>query len=1245
MGLFPQLILLVVMLISCSAHATARFDHYTIEHGLSQNTITSIVEDKYGFIWFASQDGLNRFDGFEFDNFYADTNNNQTLSADYIYDLFIDQQGQLWLATRGGGLNLFDYETERFEHFTFADDNKNNQANDIHQIIQANDEELWLATYEAGIQVFNIRSQTFSPLKQFNQHKDTINAVITSLLLDKDTLWLGTQSQGLMQLNLNNNQLKHYRQNSATLGAISDNQISAIFKDSQEQIWVASAHGLNLYQASSDTFKHFLHNKDDSNSLSHNAIVDIVEDNQHNLWLATSGGINKISHDGKTISRFLHAANNKYSLAGNFINTLFISDNNNLWVGHFTDGISKTSLATPLFKHIDTETYDQQAPSSNNIWAIFEDHRQNTWVGVDGGGLQVYDKNRQLIKRYLHSNTNNNSLSSNRVWAIAQESPGIFWIATFDAGINRLDTHTGTIERYLHQENNSNSLIDNKVVALHIDSNNYLWIGTKAGLDRLDLASREFKHFRHQPQAKNSISYNYVLNIFEDSSGIIWLSTYGGGLNAYNPKNKLFSYYQHQANKPNTITSNKVMAVSEDSSGNLWISTTDGLNKLDKPRKNITRFTKAQGLKNETIYSALEGNDGGIWLTSNRGISRIDKKDYTITNFTLADGLQSYEFNSGAYFSSPHGQLYFGGINGFNYFNPQDYINIQKNLPVTITKVRLSNTPVEIQPKNKQSDKQFTLEKAIYLLDEITLSHKENLISFEFSTLSFQDEASISYQYMLENLDKDWIQTNHKSRIATYTNIPPGNYNLLIRAKQQSAQWGEQVTRLAIEVTPAPWLSWWAYSLYILIFVSLAIIIFWRRYQNFILLKENEERLALSLWGSQRELWDWHIVEKYIIRVNAITNNHNGKEAFTLESLRKTTHPEDVEAVIHAFKYHKDNDSDFLDITYRRQDPKLNWRWYRSRAKAVSRNKQGKAQRIVGTIEDVHQLIEAQQQLQQLNSELEQRVKARTAELTDALAELTNTQEQLLESEKMLSLVGLVTGVAHELNTPLGVVLTALSQFENNQQQLKTLLENKTLSQEALDKYIQANSECMALIASNSQKAARLVKNFKALSHSSEHEPKKLFNVKQLLEFAYQECQLQTQHNTISLQLTCSQHIVFNSYQETLKSIFKQLIENSCLHAFEESTKQTLTITIEVTEQDNALIFDYKDDGQGLKDEVADSVFEPFVTTKRGSDCVGLGMPILYNQIVHSFKGSVQLVSNAAAGFHLIISLPKDSSN
>lgn len=1241
MGFLPKLVLLVSVVISFATNATTRFTHYTIEDGLSQNTITSIVEDKYGFIWFGSQDGLNRFDGFEFEKFYADTHNSNALTADYIYDIFKDQQGQLWLATRGGGLSLFDYETERFQNFTLPKGMDKTLANDIHHIIQANSNELWLATYSSGIQVFNIKNKQFSALEKFNQHFNFTNLIVTHLLLKKHTLWVGTQSQGLIQLDLATGKVNNYTHHSNDNGSISNNQINALFKDKAERLWVATARGLNVYQQESNKFRRFMHENSNKNSLSHNAISDIIEDKQQNLWIATSGGINKINQDRTIISHFQHTPSDKYSLAGNFVNSLFIGSGNILWVGLFTDGISKTRLTTPLFKHINILNNQHHQLSNNNTWAIFEDHLQNTWVGIDGGGLHVYDKNKKLTRRYLHKVYDDNSLSSDRVWAVAQESPGIYWIATFDSGINRLDTDTDTIERFSHEPDNSNSLIDNKVVALYKDSKGYLWIGTKAGLDRLDLSTREFKHFRHQPTIQTSISYNYVLNIFEDSSGILWMSTYGGGLNAYNPDTEKFKRFQNDPKNVNSISNNRVMAVSEDSEQNLWIATMKGLNKLDKQRQNITHFTKTQGLANETIYVALEGNDGGIWLTSNRGISRIDKQDHTITNFTLSDGLQSYEYNSGAYFSSANGELYFGGINGFNYFNPQHYKNIQQNLPVTITKMRVSNEPVNIIKSSQSNKDKFALKKAIYLLDSILLSYKESLVSFEFSTLSFQDETSISYQYMLENLDETWINTSHKSRVATYTNIPPGRYNLLIRAKQQSAQWGEQLTRLAIEVKPAPWLSWWAFTIYLLLITTLAIIIFWRRYKNFLLLKENEERLALSLWGSQRELWDWHTFKNYIVRVNSITNNHNGKEAFTVESLRKTTHPDDVENVIQAFSHHQDHNSDFLDITYRRQDPNLNWRWYRSRAKAVSRNKQGKARRIVGTIEDVHQLIEAQQQLQQLNSELEQRVKARTIELSDALEELTSAQEQLLESEKMVSLVGVVTGVAHELNTPLGVVLTALSQLENNQLQLKSSLKSKTLTQSDLSDYIRHNGDCINLIASNTQKAARLVKDFKALSHSSDHETKKLFNVKQLLEFAYQECQLETKHKAISLELVCSNRIVFNSYQETLKSIFKQLIENSHLHAFSDDSDKNIKITIKVTEQENAIVFDYQDNGQGIKDEIADSVFEPFATTKRGSDCVGLGMPILYNQIVHSLLGNVQLLNDKQAGFHIVITLPK----
>ena len=1249
MGIPYRLSLILLFFCSWQVSANIIFTGYDIEDGLSQNTVNAIIQDKYGFMWFGTQDGLNRFDGFEFEVFYAEPEDPSSLSNDYIYNLFVDQQGNLWVATRGGGLNRFNYDTETFDHFQYLKRGSNANYHSIQQIIQPNPNELWLATHDAGIQIFNLRSQTFSPFIFNKEHQALLSQkIITSLLLDKkNNLWLGTENNGLIKYSINTQSIEYFKHNNQQSDSLSDNQITSIYQDKSQTIWVATLNGLNKYQAKKNNFQRFMLHEGSQETSNYIAIRDIQEDKEQRLWLATSSGLQILDKNRNTLSRHQNNPMLKQSISGNVVYELYIANNNILWLGLFAHGINKFNLSRPHFIHIYKDNMTTTSLQHDEIWSIFEDSQGEVWLGVDGGGLNHFNKENQKIKRFTHEKNNNNSLSSNRIWAIAESTPGVLWVGTYDAGLNLIDTNKNLVEHFVNQPDNENSLIDNKILALYKDKEENLWIGTKSGLDKLDTITREFSHFTHDPNNKDSLSFNYVLSIFEDSRGLLWISTYGGGLNYFNKTTQKFTRYQYDINNANSISNNYVMSVSEDSNNNIWIATFGGINKLDFRLQEITRYGKQHGLANEATYAVLEGDDGAIWLSSNRGISRLDKKTSTFTNFTLEDGLQSYEFNAGAFLKSSTGELYFGGINGLNIFNPQFFNQQQQDLALTITKVRLFNQTITIKNKTDRAlslAHNFQLNRAIYLLDELTLSHKESLISFEFSTLNFSKANNINYEYKLDNFDENWIKTNHKSRLATYTNIPPGSYTLMLRAKNKNQQWGDKVTRLPIIVKPAPWLSWWAYSAYFFIIITLISLFVYQRYQRYLYVKENEERLTLSLWGSNRELWDWHIAENYIFRINSITNNINGKEKFTIEHLKRTTHPEDIDKLLAAFNFHIDNESAHLDITYRRHDPDSSWRWYRSRAKAVSRTPQGTANRIVGTIEDVNDLIEAQNQLKSLNDELELRVKNRTIELSDTLEKLTATQAQLLESEKMASLVNLVTGVAHELNTPLGVILTATSQLEHKQKQLSEKISQQTLSSQLLAAYNNQSNACIALINSSIKKSINLVENFKALSYSSQNEAIKTIELPLLFENIVKDCSIRATTKAAFITIHCPKQLNIVSYPQMIKEVFNQLVENSCLHAFEDILVNQVEIEITITDKTDEVHLLYQDNGEGLSDDLVGNIFDPFSTTKRGSDCIGLGMPIVYNQVVHSLLGSIKLASSISAGIEIIIVLPKKLS-
>ncbi len=363
------------------------------------------------------------------------------------------------------------------------------------------------------------------------------------------------------------------------------------------------------------------------------------------------------------------------------------------------------------------------------------------------------------------------------------------------------------------------------------DSKNNLWVGTRGGgLNYFNIKTKKFTHYRHQSKNPNSLSHDSVWSLLEDSRGNLWIGTIGGGLNHFNVKTKQFTHYRHQAREPKSIGHDSIYSIMEDSEGNLWVGTPDGLNHLNIKTKKFKLYTKKNGLPNNVIYSIEEDNQGYIWLSTNQGLSRMEPKTGKFKNYDVGDGLQSNEFNGGSSFKSESGELFFGGINGFNSFYTDNIIEDIEPPKVLITNMLLLNKSIPIISKTSKKNQKvtssrnkpgFSLAQAIHETETITLTYKENIVAFEFSALHFSNSKKNQFAYQLMGWDKDWVTTDYKNRRATYTNLPDGSYTFRVKASNSDGFWNEDGASIQITVLPPPWKTWWAYTLYGLFFLSL----------------------------------------------------------------------------------------------------------------------------------------------------------------------------------------------------------------------------------------------------------------------------------------------------------------------------------------------------------------------------------------------------------------------------------------
>lgn len=772
----------------------ARYDGYNFkifkysadnEDSISSNSITAITEDSHGNIWLGTMDGLNRFDpkSETFKRYQVDLNNAASLSDNYVNAIFEDSLGRLWVGTRDGGLNRFDAKLDVFTHLTFEANNPNSLSNNkVYAIYEDSQGALWVGT-KGGLNRFDPKSEAFKRYYfDANDPQSLSDNWISSIIEDHlGNLWIGTWGGGLNRLNLETNAFTHYRHNDALPTSLSDDKINTLEIDSQGSLWIGTElSGLDRFNPKTDLFTHYRYQVNNPNSLSDDTVYVISKGTQGNVWVGT--------HDG---------------------------------------GLNRFNLRTQVFNHYRSDPDKPDSLSADDIYAISEDLNGNLWVGTDSGGLNRFDPKTKLFSHY-QSNTNDtndtNSLSDNSVSALTTDKQGNLWIGTNSGGVNYIDLKTNIITQYINKSSENNVLSDNRVSTITTDKQGNLWVGTwGGGLNHFNPKTKKFTLYRHKAGSNNSLLDDAVTVITEDSLGNLWLGT-KLGLSQFNPNTKQFIHYRYDVTTARKIRGSDILAIKEDSQGDIWIGTDVGLNHFNRTTQEFTLYSEKHGLPNNVIYSIEEDNHGYLWLSINKGLSRFNYHNKTFKNYDAADGLQHNEFNKGASFKSNSGELFFGGINGFNRFFPEQIEHDQDSPAVVITDILLLNKSVPIAKAGipQSADKnEFTLAQAIHLTKAITLNYHHNVVAFEFSALHFVNPQKNQFAYKLEGFDQDWVTTDYKNRRASYTNLPAGDYILRVKASNADGFWNEQGVSLSISVLPAPWKTWWAYTLYGLIFLGL----------------------------------------------------------------------------------------------------------------------------------------------------------------------------------------------------------------------------------------------------------------------------------------------------------------------------------------------------------------------------------------------------------------------------------------
>ncbi|NOX37163.1 MAG: response regulator [Calditrichaeota bacterium] len=786
------------------------FFHFTQEQGLSQSSVLDILQDRQGFIWIGTEDGLNRFDGYEFRVFKHIPGDTNSLSDNYVYALIQDHQGFIWIGTRNGGLNRYDPERDRFDHWVSRIGVENTLSyNTIRALALDIDGKIWIGTDGGGLNCFDPDSQKFTVWQHDPSDPASLpHNRIWALAWDPSgVLWIGTRGGGLIRFDPSTGKFTQWQHDPQNPNSPSSNRVIAIFRDESGKLWLGTTGGLDCFDPRTGEFQHWKSNPADPNALSYRTIPAIHKDRQGKLWIGTyGGGVNIFDPRTGMFQRFLRDKENPKSISHDYIWSIFEDRAGGIWIGTRGGGLNYYSPYARKFEHWYRDPHAENTLSHDDVWAIYEDSRGGVWIGTNGGGLNYFDPESRRFRVWKHDPSNPNSLSNNRIWAISETADGYIWLGT-SRGLNRLDPRTGTVRHWRHNPQNPHSLSDDRVQAICPDSAGYLWLGTAHGLNRFDPATESFTVWYHDPDDSLSLSHNIVRALYIDRQGTLWVGTIRG-LNRYDPENNQFIRYRHRPDDVTTLSSDIVLSIYEDSRGRFWIGTTGGLNLMDRRTGRFIHFREKDGLPNEVIYGILEDDQGFLWMSTNNGLSRFDPDTRTFRNYDVRDGLQSNEFNQAAYHRGQSGRMYFGGAQGLNLFFPEAIRDNQYIPPVVFTKFLIFNQPQQVGVNS-------ILPRALPFLDEIHLSYKHNVFSFEFAALNFTFPEKNLYAYKMEGFDEDWVYAGHR-RFATYTNLAAGTYVFRVKGSNNDGIWNEEGVAIRIRVDPPPWKTWWAYLAYVI---------------------------------------------------------------------------------------------------------------------------------------------------------------------------------------------------------------------------------------------------------------------------------------------------------------------------------------------------------------------------------------------------------------------------------------------
>ena len=792
-----KLWLLASVLLLLKIHnASAAFEHYTIEDGLSQSVVFSIEQDQLGFMWFATQDGLNRFDGERFEVFKASDKNTNSLANNYIYPLSLDNQNQLFIGTRYGGinqLNLFNYR--------FAPPQLNEK-----RITALLPHEKWLFVGTFDGLVYRIERGT----ARISTLVDNLNKPVYALEIIDNVLWIGSNGSGLVHYDL---------QTKSVLPALLDDvlggepiypSIYAIKQGADSHVWIATqgggAYKIDLTQR---TITNWRHKEQDFDSISSNQIRDIEFDEQGRVWFATrGGGVSIFNPQKKRFTHLKHDPFDRYSLAHNRVYSVFKDQSGIMWFGT-ANGVSKLDPSSMSFTKLRKPT----PLSSNDAWALYEDAQQRLWYGSWGAGIDILDKNFNRVGR-LNKESSPIALSSNAIKVITQDGLGNTWIGTWENGINVI-TKQGKLIAY-HAGEGDHGLDENSIYSLLVDRHNNVWVGTNGGgLFKFDHKLQKFVSYSNAQRGSSLlVDAPRVTSLYQGKNNELWIATDGRGAYKYNTELDTITHFTKRA-EGDGLSHNTVRAFLLRDNGDMWLATSNGVNIINAGTEKIRHIGLDDGLPNQVVYGLVAQGKEFVWLSTNNGLAKINSTTGVVRHFQAKDGIQGNEFNAGVYYKTSQGKIIFGGTQGLTVFSSDEQQN-QLPAKLALTKLKFDDQPLE-NSVGSQLGMHYEVEKS----RQLAIPYSVKRISLGVNLLHFSEPKTNMYRYRLIGFEQQWRSAKGTSLSIDYTNLPAGHYQLVVEANSHRGAKALAPLMLNLHVLTPWWQTSLAYFIYCLLCMAL----------------------------------------------------------------------------------------------------------------------------------------------------------------------------------------------------------------------------------------------------------------------------------------------------------------------------------------------------------------------------------------------------------------------------------------